>query len=171
VVYQGIPASNEFIITSSWSYHGSPLPYVQFDPSRIDYSTLAVAQLPGYAAALENKDRVRAAEIPVEKINGPILMITGKDDQMWPSTALSDIAMERLKRNSFPHAYDHVCYEKAGHDIGPPYQPSLVRIRHTVVPFIAIGGTQKANAQASEDSWRRVLSLLSSTMKGSSKGE
>jgi hypothetical protein len=40
--------------------------------------------------------------IPVEKIGGPMLLVSGTDDQVWPTTPLSEIAMERLGPTSTP---------------------------------------------------------------------
>jgi len=37
---------------------------------------------------------IEAATIPVEKITCPILLISGEDDKMWPSTMFSNLVME-----------------------------------------------------------------------------
>jgi dienelactone hydrolase len=172
VLHAGVAADNTWT-ASTWSYQGAPLPFVQFEPSQVDWQAPGVMLRPGYQAALEDKERVRAAEIAVECTKGPILLISGADDQMWPSAAMAELAMARLRRSRFPYAYEHVCYEGAGHLITlPPYRPSIVSpARHPVVPFtFMFGGTARANARASEDSWRRVLALLSSAMKRSSQG-
>lgn len=43
-----------------------------------------------YERALEDK---AAASIAVEKINGPAMVISGTDDQLWPSTRLSEMVV------------------------------------------------------------------------------
>jgi alpha-beta hydrolase superfamily lysophospholipase len=53
--------------------------------------------------ALENKDAVKAATIKVENINGPVFLLSGKKDQWWPSTEMSDEVMKRLSENNFKH--------------------------------------------------------------------
>ena len=48
---------------------------------------------PYYLGQLRDSSAVERATIPVEKTRGPILLVSGTDDHMWPSTALADIAM------------------------------------------------------------------------------
>ena len=50
------------------------------------------------------------ATIPVERINGPVLLISGEDDQMWPSRTLAEIAMERLRAHRHPYPDEHIAY-------------------------------------------------------------
>ena len=57
---------------------------------------------------LENKNAVKKAEIKVENINGPILVISGKNDDQWPAPEMSDQLMARLKRKGFKHDYEHI---------------------------------------------------------------
>ena len=54
-----------------------------------------------------------AAEIPVERINGPVMLISGTDDQVWPATVLSEFAVRRLRAHSHPFAVEHLVYEGA----------------------------------------------------------
>ena len=54
------------------------------------------------------------ATIPVEKIQGPVLLVSGSDDQVWPSSALADIAMRRLEAHDFAFPFKHLRYEGAG---------------------------------------------------------
>ena len=73
-----------------------------------------------YERALENETAIAAAEIAVEKIDGPVLLISGTDDQMWPSTPLSEMAIERLKAHEHPFPYEHLRYGGAEHMITLP---------------------------------------------------
>ena len=94
-------------------------------------------------------------------------MISGKDDQMWPSAALSEIAMRRLARHRFRHPYRHLSYDGVGHAIMFPYTPSTItEIFHPVTrSLMAFGGTPKATAAAKADSWREVLEFLAALTK------
>jgi hypothetical protein len=107
---------------------------------------------------------VAAAEIPVERINGPVLLISGTDDAVWPSTTLSEFAVRRLRAHDHPHKVEHLAYEGAGHVIGPPIPGLTFTIAHTVHPIIgldfAFGGEPQQNIGASHDSWARILSFL-----------
>ena len=63
---------------------------------------------------LEDPQAVKDAEIQVETINGPILILSGKDDDQWPSTAMSNKIIERLKKTNFKYFNEHVILE-GGH--------------------------------------------------------
>jgi dienelactone hydrolase len=59
-------------------------------------------------ACLDDADMVAAAEIPVERATGPVLLLSGEDDQMWPSTRLSRIAEARAEREGAADRVTHV---------------------------------------------------------------
>jgi pimeloyl-ACP methyl ester carboxylesterase len=114
-----------------------------------------------YERALGYEEAVAAAEIAVEKIDGPLLLISGTDDQMWPSTRLSEMAIERLTAHDHPFPYEHLSYEGAGHMITLPNSesPPSWSSRYEV------GGTRKANDFANADSWTKVLGFLGKHLK------
>jgi dienelactone hydrolase len=99
---------------------------------------------------------VRQAEIPVERINGPVLLICGKDDRLWPSGTLLQVAVRRLQAHGRPYRY--LCYPSAGHLIQPPYLPTQSTIDSR------FGGDPKGQEAADTDSWSRVLALLRSAL-------
>jgi dienelactone hydrolase len=104
-------------------------------------------------------------EIEVEKTAGPILMLSGSDDQMWPSLVLADIAAQRLLRHKFAHRFEHVTYAGAGHFIRFPYSPTITEIFHPVVKVLmALGGDAVSNAAADHDSWTRLLGFLAASL-------
>lgn len=121
----------------AWTFRGKPLPRI---PYTFDLSEITPAQK-------------KRAEIPVARINGPVLLISADDDSVWPSTQLSRIAMERLRRFDHPYQDEFVHYPGAGHGIQPPYLPTTVGLNY-------FGGDPKHNAEANEDSWPRVLRML-----------
>ena len=57
---------------------------------------------------LENAEAVAQAEIEVEKINGPILILSADQDEQWPATRMSQQLVERLVRKNFAHRYEHI---------------------------------------------------------------
>ena len=111
VLWPGNDATGRHQPGPAWTYRRTPLPFVTTATSY--FSTQ-------YA---DPADLARAT-IPVEKINGPVLLISGEDDALWPSTKLAQIAMDRLSQ--YQHAYPdrHLHYAGAGHLISEPYLPT-----------------------------------------------
>lgn len=159
--------NGEWRTVPSWTFNGKPLPYVQennplYDESVVDWRRPPFPLTPAFQTALRSKSAVERATIPVERTNGPLLMISGTDDQMWPSTEMADLAMTRLRKQNFRYRFEHLIYEGAGHLIAPPFAPTTTR--HSLHPVaevdFAFGGTAEADADAAEDSWPKVLTFL-----------
>jgi dienelactone hydrolase len=153
---------------ASWTWRGKPVAFVPpAPPTAAEATGGAIAFTPWFLECLKDSDAVTQAEIAVEKINGPVLMLSGKDDRMWPSAVLSEIAMRRLERHRFPHPYRHLSYDGAGHAITFPYTPSTItEIFHPVArSLMAFGGTPNGTAAAKADSWREVLKFLAAPEK------
>jgi uncharacterized protein len=123
VVWQGIPklgAKPSGKLISDWSYHGKGIPFVPYGiPSwniGTVIGTLLYAKLRKiHEQALLDQAAVEAALIPVEKIQGAILLMSGKRDKMWPSTHMSEQVISRLKTKGFSYPYRHIVYD-AGHN-------------------------------------------------------
>ena len=149
---------------AGWTRNGVDLPFAGFVPSALKMEVPPVSLTPGFLAALEDAEAVAAAEIPVERINGPVLLISGTDDAVWPSTVLSEFAVRRLRAHHHPHPVEHLVYDGAGHVIGPPVPGLTFTITHAVHPILGIdfafGGTAEKNTGASHDSWARILAFL-----------
>jgi dienelactone hydrolase len=107
------------------------------------------------------------AEIQVEKIQGPVLLLSGKDDGVWESTRMADAVVDRLKRNHFAFAFQHLAYEHAGHAIGRPFTSTMTinSLRHPLTGNVMhMGGTPAGTARAREDSWRQVLGFIDTNL-------
>lgn len=149
---------------ASWTFHGRALPFVPRDEAIPEAFAEPVPLTPMYRAAIADEGAVERATIPVERIDGPVLLLSGDDDQMWPSTALAEIAVERLRMSGFRHPLTHVHYPNAGHSLTTPYLPSgpsasFHPVRRRVMAY---GGTRQGNAVAGEDAWWRSIDLLRS---------
>lgn len=99
--------------TSSWQYNGLEVPYVPAPFSTI-WPALKGDLFAAFSLMLEDEKAVKQAEIEVERINGPILILSGKEDNQWPATAMSDRIIARLAQNNFKHSYRHLALE-GGH--------------------------------------------------------
>jgi dienelactone hydrolase len=144
VVWQGLPKVYWPTppMRSSWRSGGKPVAFVPYDsgyipdPSRlVDY----------YRRSLANQDAARAAVIPVEKINGPVLLLLGADDTLWPSGEMGEAIGARLKANGFRFSFEKKVYPQAGHTLSEKY---------------LLGGTVEGNQQARIESGKKITEFL-----------
>ena len=153
VVWQGIDMQGG-MTGSSWTADGVPLAYVPYDLSNGFISVHAL-----YAGSLASAPA--GAEIPVEQIAGPILLVSGQADTLWPSTDMANRVEQRLRANSFAHGVTHLAYADAGHAVfGAPVRadtPGLERV-------LSVGGTIEGLVAARADGWPRVLAFLKDTL-------
>jgi dipeptidyl aminopeptidase/acylaminoacyl peptidase len=99
--------------TSSWTYKGEEIYYVPA-PLKTISPALKGDLYTAHKMMLEDEEASKKAEIQVENINGPILILSGKDDDQWPATAMSNQIIERLKNKKFKHFSEHIILD-GGH--------------------------------------------------------
>jgi len=104
--------SNE--LKSSWQYKGVDIPYLPMSKITGNESD-EIKLLEYWKRGLTKTDFIIQAAIKVEKINGPILLFSGNDDKVWPSSIMADMIEKRLKDNSFKHSFQNIKYDNAGH--------------------------------------------------------
>lgn len=170
VMFWGIGPNDAGDDRASWTFRGNPLPYLQQDnPFAATLPVLErgrpVAYAPIYRSHLQDRRAVERATIPVERIRGPVQLVSGADDQMWPSAELADIAFHRLQAHRHPYPFRHLKFDKAGHQILIPHGPRTVLVSGmNVVGFDGYlyrqGGTAKDNAEAGAVAWRDLLGFL-----------
>jgi len=166
----GEPEPSDTRPHAAWTYRGQPFAYLQEDNFASDPLPVAepgrpIAYAPFYRSCLRDATAVERATIPVERTRGPVLLVSGTDDQMWPSSDLADIALRRLQAHHHPFPYRHLRYDGAGHLISVPYAPTTVRdIGLPVEGFDGYlyrqGGDTRTDAEAGIDAWRRTLEFL-----------
>jgi len=153
----------------AWTLAGRALPYV---PNRIPlgfallylWDTVVgtpVRQSPLFLSDLAYFGDTARVEIAVEQVCGPLLLLSGQDDQIWPSTMMAERIMERLRRNRHPYGDGLLSYEEAGHWLPTAYVP-MRGLRKGMK--VAIGGTPEGTARAQADSWPKILRLLTSAL-------
>ena len=93
--------------TSSWMYDDQEVPYVPASLKTIS-PALKGDLYTAHAMMLEDKEAVEKAMIPVENINGPILLLSGKIDDKWPATEMSEQIISRLENKDYKYFYSHI---------------------------------------------------------------
>jgi dienelactone hydrolase len=171
VVWQGIHPDRA-VKKSSWSFRGTPLPFASLVPAREGLSWRD-----WFTASIDEGSVPPDAAIPVERIKGPILFVTGTEDGIWPCSTMVDRAMERLQQHGFRFATEHVRYEGAGHAIlMPPYRVGPIenpwpresyhqpQWMQSDSPPLILGGAAEANRLARIDAWPRTLKFLKESL-------
>ncbi|HAJ47796.1 MAG TPA: acyl-CoA thioester hydrolase [Alphaproteobacteria bacterium] len=136
---------------SSWAQGGKALPHLPF--GTYDWNEGVVS---GYRNGLKALDQHQDAIIPVEKIAGPLLLICGEADRLWPSCDMARLAEARAKEKGAP-AVTVLAYADAGHAaFGVPLEADHPNFK----ALGSIGGSPEGNNAAREDSWPKTLAFL-----------
>lgn len=150
----------------SWTLNGAPLTYVQWPNDFRENNAIAKANR--FNQILDKPSEWRAAEIAIEKAQCPILLFSGKDDQLWPSERMANMITNRLKQHNYSYPYRHIAYANAGHRIKVPglnpssYEPvSEDTVTHEL---LQLGGTYEGNKLASEKSWKSTINFFTSSL-------
>jgi uncharacterized protein len=156
VAWQGYNPSNPANPGPSWTQGGKPIPYVPYDGSVPFTGVLDLYQRSLAKASAE-------AAIPVERINGPVLLVSARDDKLWPSAAMGDAMIARLDSKKFRFPHRNLAYDNAGHaGFGEPLPTG------TAVPpamLTQLGGTAEGNLAMRADAWPKILAFLDETLK------
>lgn len=153
-------------ISSSWTLNGKPLPWVNpvMNPA-IFSSGKPIAFRDSYQAGLKDSTAVNKAVIPVEQIDGPVLLVSATDDQIWPSSVMARQIMRRLAAHHHAYQDESLCYAGAGHDIQAPYRPTNASAVAVPGSSFAFGGNPTAYAFADRDAWNKVLAFLDKSLR------
>lgn len=150
---------------AAWTFRGEPVPYVAMTagPPPIAPPTEGpLALRPMFDAVLADPARWSNGEIAVERAKGPILLVSGEADAMWPSTPMAELIVHRAAERGLRHRVTHLHYPDAGHTgAGVPDAPGETEVHHPLTGVTyALGGTRAGNAAARADSWPRVVGFL-----------
>lgn len=165
--------TSESVECSAWSLKGKALPYPPSKDSMTVADMQSLAKTPDEPIELasdfrKNLDTIDARErygIPVEKINGPVLLISGVEDSMWPSHWACQIIANRLRKNGFSKEYRHVALRETGHLTPLPNTNTKFThaVHHAVLNvFLSAGGNPSGSALSSHEMWSALSSYYRS---------
>jgi dienelactone hydrolase/uncharacterized protein (DUF2141 family) len=163
IVWQGLNFSNPMNMGPAWTVGGEALPFVA--PDGMAYRPGAPMK-PMFDHVLGQADTRLDTNIPVEKINGPVLLVSGKADALWPSFDMGERVVKRLEAKGFKHKVQHLSYETAGHMVfmGDPSSANAASMaRAPASPML--GGTGEANMAAWKDNWPKVVAFFDAALK------
>ena len=137
---------------SSWTLGGRPLPFLIPQQQPGDMRGMFDKALDAPAPGLE------AALIPVEKITGPVLLVSSRADRLWPSTRMADAVEARLKRLRPRGKVENRQYDDASHLL-MGFGPAETDISYGSFT-LHFGGTAAGTLAARTDAWAHSKAWL-----------
>lgn len=139
---------------SSWSWRDEPLEFHSVGIidgaiwlSRILRDKKLIQTRNMFANVLDDSKAVEKAMLPVAKTKANLLLLSGKDDQQWPSTTMADMLISVLDKSNFRYEYQHIAFNNAGHRPGRLSKPD---------DTFANGGSVSGNSNAHEQTKKLV---------------
>ncbi|WP_169570380.1 alpha/beta fold hydrolase [Nocardioides insulae] len=150
VVWAGVTPEGR--VTSHWSHHGRPLPFVPFDetwepdddpPAYVDLYRRSFLTFPEAASD---------AAIPVEGIRR-LVLVAGGDDRVWPAVEHA----ERIRARRAAHGLETTVLSdpEAGHRTVLPGEPVVA-----AGMSMQRGGTERADRRLGGEAWSAIEDLL-----------
>jgi dienelactone hydrolase len=159
VLWGGIPKSSKPSPVAAWTYEGKSLPFLSAEaPDELmsEFYSKGPLQSRLYEFLFSDHDAVMQATIPVERIQGRVLLISGKEDRVWGSPIMAGRILERARQFDRVNSFESIAYDNAGHNIREPFRPVHGQAR--------LGGSAEDHAWAEQDSWQRILAFLEQTL-------
>lgn len=104
------------------------------------------------AARQASAAQIAAATIPAERVAGPVLLVSGGEDQVWHAAELAEVAQQRREAAGRPSR--HLTHPHAGHHLSLPGLPTYIHGLWT------LGGKEQANAHLQFQAWEAQLKTL-----------
>jgi cephalosporin-C deacetylase-like acetyl esterase len=116
VAWSGLTGSR-----SAWTYRGKDVPSLSLPD--LENAT----QIQRFQKALENEELVKLATFNFEKINGPMLLVSASNDQIWPCTPMTNDIVDYLKQKNFKFEVVHKSYP-TGHGFSRETAPEIKQL-------------------------------------------
>ncbi|MYE82042.1 MAG: alpha/beta fold hydrolase [Gammaproteobacteria bacterium] len=184
-VVSGVPAnivnsaccSPAMTYLHAWTYQGRPLPTFGLMEGTGFEELLGVSQKYGdglvwfqrhMLMGMLTQDDTAPYLIPVENIQSPILLISGDDDGIWPSTPAADQVVKRLRARNYAYPVEHIKVTGGGHLASSAermFVTSLIGsalVRHPLDTSVAfrMGGTPAENFHGARKAHVRKIEFL-----------
>jgi alpha-beta hydrolase superfamily lysophospholipase len=174
VTWEALGPSGEVPGTAAWTAGGDPVPWAPLPSGALMPQILRNAWRVGHDVARHRPSLLRlrpayeaglaaagasAAAIDAGRVDCPLLMLAGSDDQVWPSGPMSQRLAAARRAAGVDGDDERVEYPGAGHLIRLGLLP-------TDAPWtsgIALGGEPAAQAAAQADATRRAIAFLART--------
>lgn len=152
VAWQGFDWNMSVVDHSSWSEGGKETAYLPITGG---------FGMDVYTPSLKEEGRYPQAIIPVEHVAGPIILLCGEADSLWPSCPMARKLEDRAKAQSGPPV-TLLAYKNAGHAVfGLP----LAKGDPKIEKLSTLGGTGEGNNAARADAWPKIFAFLNEQLR------
>ncbi len=148
----------------SWKYSGADIPYIPMDKI-VGNETNKLETLEYWENGLAKIKDYPNAVIKVENINGPILLLSGIDDEVWPSAMMANMIEKRLIDHDFKFPFQNIQYENAGHlvsthpNISSGIRTGKLKVNNKEYDF-DFGGTDEGDQKAKLDAQEKIFKFI-----------
>lgn len=153
-VWSGVPpfGAPAAPLRPAWTLNGRALPY----------QTSTADPAAPMRSWFERAKPVEAARIPVERIRGPVLLVSSRADTIWPATTYADEIAATLARHGVAARVRNLQFADASHLLMGT-GPGITKLKIPGADFtFDFGGTAEANTIAREQAWAASKQLLAS---------
>ena len=145
---------------AAWTLHGRAVPYdaPTAGAAMTENPDGSMSEVGSLEAGLAQPSAAAAA-IPVRNITASVMLVSGGDDQLWPSAVYAKRIMAGLRSDRAPHF--HLNYPAAGHVVlDIPYGPPITKAQEPTF-VLDLGGTPTADEAAYESDWPAMIRFIS----------
>ena len=104
--------------TSCWSYRGEELPYAPYRSRTFNILQMFMREKEMHIITFNrDKDITPDTLIPIENIKAPVLMLSSKHDEVWPSYESAVYMEKKLTEIGFPYSHKHIAFEHMSHAV------------------------------------------------------
>lgn len=154
-IWNGIPpaAMPASALRAAWTLDGKPVSY------QLSVADNSVPMREWF----ERVPPVEAARIRVERIKGPLLLVSSRADKIWPAASYADEIAKRLAERGSVYSVQNLQFDDASHLLmgtGPGITKFDIPGTTRSVDF---GGTTEGNTRARSEAWaasKRFLSAI-----------
>lgn len=102
--------------TSCWSWRGRELPYAPYRSRSFNILQMFLREKEMHIITFNREKNVTPETlIRIENIKAPILMLSSKHDEVWPSYESGTLMEKKLNDIGYPYAHKHIAYEHISH--------------------------------------------------------
>ena len=102
--------------TSCWSYKGKEVPFAPYRSRKFNMLKMLMKEKELHILTFNKGKKVTPETvIQVEKINGPVLLLSSKHDEVWESYKSAAIMEKRLTDAKFRFAHKHIVFPHLSH--------------------------------------------------------